>query len=235
MPATASRKSIRHRRASKPLGSEARYFNRELSWLEFNHRVLAEAFDGTNPLLERVKFFCIFNSNLDEFFEVRVAGLMEARQQGVHERSPDGMDAAESLMAVRHRVLQLADEGYRCWRENLVPELVRHGIEFLEPQQIQGAPATWLADYYREKVAPVLTPMYGAYAALMRAREVRQPLELDLPERKIVLDEQGRVASVAFKERLEAIRLTEQCTVLTKISATVKVKHRKQHHRIRRL
>lgn len=150
---------MRNRRTAKPRGAESRYFNRELSWLEFNRRVLDEAFDATNPLLERVKFFCIFNSNLDEFFEVRVAGLMEVRTEGVRERSPDGLDAGETLAVIRERVLSLVDDGYRCWRENLTPELARHGIGFLDLHQVDAPTAQWLADYYREKVSPVLTPL----------------------------------------------------------------------------
>ncbi|MBL9172853.1 MAG: polyphosphate kinase 1 [Verrucomicrobiales bacterium] len=139
--------------------SERRYFNRELSWLEFNRRVLDEAFDTTNPLLERVKFFCIFNSNLDEFFEVRVAGLMEAGQEGVRERSVDGLDASQTLEAIRERVRALVDEAYRCWREILVPELSQHGIDFLSPERLPAETSGWLAQYYREKVSPVLTPL----------------------------------------------------------------------------
>ncbi|MEN9676451.1 MAG: hypothetical protein RIS76_2347 [Verrucomicrobiota bacterium] len=150
---------MRKRRTALPRGTESRYFNRELSWLEFNRRVLDEANDATNPLLERVKFFCIFNSNLDEFFEVRVAGLMEVRRENVRERSPDGLDAGENLSAIRRRVLELVDEGYRCWREKLVPELSRHGIEFLDPSRLTGETAAWLAEYYRDKVSPVLTPL----------------------------------------------------------------------------
>ena len=139
--------------------SERRYFNRELSWLEFNRRVLDEAFDSTNPLLERVKFFCIFNSNLDEFFEVRVAGLMEARQGGIRERSVDGLDASQTLDAIREQVRTLVDEAYRCWREILVPELSQHGIDFLNPERVPAEASQWLAHYYREKVSPVLTPL----------------------------------------------------------------------------
>ena len=150
---------MRKRRTALPRGAESRYFNRELSWLEFNRRVLDEAYDATNPLLERVKFFCIFNSNLDEFFEVRVAGLMEVRRENVRERSPDGLDAGENLSAIRRRVLELVDEGYRCWREKLVPELSRHGIEFLDPSRLTGETAAWMAEYYRDKVSPVLTPL----------------------------------------------------------------------------
>ncbi|MBX3732975.1 MAG: polyphosphate kinase 1 [Verrucomicrobiae bacterium] len=142
-----------------PRKPRRRYFNRDLSWLEFNQRVLDEALAPDTPLLERVKFFCIFNSNLDEFFEVRVAGLMEARQAGVRERTPDGLDASETLTAIRRRVLGLVGDAYRCWRKELVPALERHGIGFLDPDALAADAAAWLADYYREKVSPVLTPL----------------------------------------------------------------------------
>src|SRR6266511_1587184 len=84
--------------------------NRELSWLEFNQRVLDEALDARNPLLERVKFFCITSSNLDEFFEVRVAGLKQQIESGVVERSADGLTASETLRAIHKRVRRMVDD-----------------------------------------------------------------------------------------------------------------------------
>ena len=108
---------------------EPRHFtNRELSWLEFNQRVLDEALDATTPLLERLKFFCIASSNLDEFFEVRVAGLKEAVAGEQAERSADGLTAAETLAAVSRRVRKMVDQQYRCWREELRPALAAKGI-----------------------------------------------------------------------------------------------------------
>ncbi|HAB15592.1 MAG TPA: polyphosphate kinase 1 [Verrucomicrobiota bacterium] len=137
----------------------SRYFNRELSWLEFNQRVLEEALDPSNPLLERLKFFCIVNSNLDEFFEVRVAGLKQAIAQGVTERGPDGLTAGQTLAQVRPRVGRLVDDAYRCWREQLVPDLAQHRINFLDPSNLTADDREWLAAYYRDKVSPVLTPL----------------------------------------------------------------------------
>jgi len=104
------------------------YLNRELSWLEFNQRVLDEALNPSVPLLERVKFFCITHSNLDEFFEVRVAGLKQQVESEVVERGPDGLTSSETLRVVTRRVRQLVEDAYRCWRERLVPELARSGI-----------------------------------------------------------------------------------------------------------
>jgi polyphosphate kinase len=137
----------------------ARYFNRELSWLEFNQRVLDEALDPTTPLLERVKFFCIVNSNLDEFFEVRVSGLKQAAEEGVTERTPDGLNVQQNLRAVRQRVLRLVDDAYRCWRDQLVPALAGSGIRFVPADRVPPEDREWMDAYYREKVHPVLTPL----------------------------------------------------------------------------
>src|SRR6476620_8418264 len=96
-----------------------RYLNRELSWLEFNQRVLDEAIEPLNPLLERVKFFCIFSSNLDEFFEVRVAGIKQQMESDVVERSLDGLTATETFRAISRCIRQMVDQQYACWREQL--------------------------------------------------------------------------------------------------------------------
>ena len=135
------------------------FLNRELSWLEFNQRVLDEACDPKNPLLERVKFYCISGSNLDEFFEVRVAGLKQQVEGEVIERSPDGSMASETLRAVRRRVRRMVEEQSRCWREQLRPALARHGIKFLQMRELGTTDLTWLERYYQEEVRPVLTPL----------------------------------------------------------------------------
>jgi polyphosphate kinase len=137
----------------------ARFLNRELSWLEFNQRVLEEARDGSNPVLERLKFFCITSSNLDEFFEVRVAGLKQQIESGVNTVSIDGFTPAETLRATHERIRRLVREQYVCWREELVPELARRGIRFLRPAQLGEADLKWLENFYRSEVRPVLTPL----------------------------------------------------------------------------
>src|SRR3954453_3289578 len=101
----------------------AQFINRELSWLEFNQRVLDEALDPKNPLLERVKFFCITSSNLDEFFEVRVAGLKQQIESDVVERSVDGLTATETFRAVTRRIRRMVEQQYICWNEELRPAL----------------------------------------------------------------------------------------------------------------
>src|SRR6185312_7558987 len=92
------------------------FLSRELSWLEFNQRVLNEALDANNPLLERVKFFTIASSNLDEFFEVRVAGIKQQIESDIVERSVDGRTATETFREVRKRVVQMVDQQFRFWR-----------------------------------------------------------------------------------------------------------------------
>src|SRR5215213_7528203 len=133
-----------------------RFFNRELSWLEFNQRVLNEALDPRNPLLERVKFFCITSSNLDEFFEVRVAGLKQQIESDVVERSIDGRTATETFRAITKRVRAMIDQQYRCWRDELLPALARNGIQFLTWDQLDAKDRDFLEDYYHRKVRPVL-------------------------------------------------------------------------------
>jgi len=135
------------------------FINRELSWLEFNQRVLDEALDPKTPLLERVKFFCITSSNLDEFFEVRVAGLKQQVESEVVERSVDGLTATETLQAVTHRVRWMVDRQYACWRNELVPALAENGIRFLSFKEFKAGDLEWIENYYRTQVRPVLTPL----------------------------------------------------------------------------
>jgi len=137
----------------------ARYFNRELSWLEFNQRVLNEALDANVPLLERVKFLAISSSNLDEFFEVRVAGLKQQIESDTVERSQDGLTASEIFRAVVKRIRSMVDQQYYCWRHQLVPALAAKGIHFREMKNLSKADAVWLDRFYRAEVRPVLTPL----------------------------------------------------------------------------
>jgi polyphosphate kinase len=137
----------------------AHFINRELSWLEFNQRVLNEARDASNPLLERLKFFCITSSNLDEFFEVRVARLKEEIEAGALIRSLDGLSPAQTLRVVRKRIGCLVREQYLCWREQLAPALAAHGICFLDPKNLKESDLTWLENYFRAQAQPVLTPL----------------------------------------------------------------------------
>ena len=135
------------------------FINRELSWLEFNQRVLDEALDATNPLLERLKFFTIVSSNLDEFFEVRVAGLKQQIESGGGERSVDGLTPSETFQAIVRRVRRLVEDQYRCWREELQPSLAQSGIRLLKMAELDAPDLVWLEEFYRDQVRPVLTPL----------------------------------------------------------------------------
>jgi polyphosphate kinase len=135
------------------------FLNRELSWLEFNQRVLDEALDPANPLLERLKFFTIVSSNLDEFFEVRVAGLKQQIESGFLERSVDGLTVTETFQAVTRRVRRLVADQYAGWRGDLCPALAEHGICLLDVGKLDRADLRWLEEYYQTKVRPVLTPL----------------------------------------------------------------------------
>jgi len=144
----------------KPAGfGAAQFLNRELSWLEFNQRVLDEAIDAQNPLLERLKFFCIVSSNLDEFFEVRVAGLKQQIESDIVERSMDGLTASETFRAVVQRVRRMVDQQYSAWRNDLLPALAASGICLQDLARLNKADREWLEDYYHKQVRPVLTPL----------------------------------------------------------------------------
>jgi polyphosphate kinase len=135
------------------------FISRELSWLEFNQRVLNEAVDPSNPLLERVKFFTIASTNLDEFFEVRVAGIKQQIESDIVERSTDGRTASETFRAIRKRVLAMIHQGYKCWREELLPALGKNGIRILDYPDLDASDRTWIDEYYRASIRPVLTPL----------------------------------------------------------------------------
>ena len=144
----------------KSAGREpAHFINRELSWLEFNQRVLDEALDATNPLLERLKFFTIVSSNLDEFFEVRVAGLKQQMEGGQSGRSVDGLLPVEIFQAITRRVRKLIADQYACWRDDLQPALARHQIRLLDFSGLSESDSVWLEEFYRNQVRPVLTPL----------------------------------------------------------------------------
>jgi polyphosphate kinase len=158
-------KTLRARRLPMAVVEQAflpEYFiNRELSWLEFNARVLEEAEDPTNPLLERVKFQSIFSSNLDEFFMVRVAGLWEqAFGDGApQDYSPDGLRAIEQLQRIAKRTQELVAAQYRCWNDMIVPALAEAGIVLLRPEALTAEQHVLIDKFFRERAFPILTPM----------------------------------------------------------------------------
>jgi polyphosphate kinase len=133
--------------------------NRELSWLEFNRRVLEEAQDETVPLLERIKFLAIFSSNLDEFFMVRVAGLKRLIGAGDQSIGPDGLTARETMVAVAIQVHRLVEEQHRCFLEILQPRLGAQGIHLVRPGSENTEQARYLEDYFQRVLLPVVTPL----------------------------------------------------------------------------
>jgi polyphosphate kinase len=135
------------------------FVNRELSWLEFNRRVLEEAQDPAVPLLERVKFLAIFSSNLDEFFMVRVAMLKRQIQAGDQTASPDGLTPAATLAAVAARVHELVETQHRCFLDDIQPLLAAEGILLLRPKELSEEQRQFLEHYFRRTVLPVLTPL----------------------------------------------------------------------------
>lgn len=135
------------------------YFNRELSWLAFNRRVLEQAEDERNPLLERLKFLAFVSSNLDEFFEIRVAGLIQQVESGSQSRAMDGLGAREQLRRIHSVVTALIHDQYNCWQEQLVPTLKNAGIPFKSKESLTRRERSWLKNYFEEQVHPVLTPL----------------------------------------------------------------------------
>ena len=135
------------------------YLNRELSFLEFNQRVLEQAKDPRIPLLERVRFLCISCANLDEFFEIRVASLKELLEAGAVQPGADALSVPDTLKAIRARAATLVDEQYALLNDVLMPELAKNGVIFVEPETWTEAQSAWLADYFTREVAPVLSPL----------------------------------------------------------------------------
>jgi len=144
---------------SSSISNPALYVNRELSWLEFNQRVLEEAQDPSNPLLERVKFLCIVSSNLDEFFEVRVGGVKQQSQSNLSAAGPDGLSPNEQLAAISVRARRMFEDQYRLWNEELVPALEAQNIFFLKYDELTKEEKQYYSKDFERSVYPVLTPL----------------------------------------------------------------------------
>lgn len=160
------------------------YLNRELSWLNFNARVLAEATDGRVPLLERLKFLSIFSTNLDEFYMVRVAGLRRRVSAGASQLSSDTQNPSEQLDAIRERVKELLELRRRALREQLLPALAERGIGFVKVSELTKTELATVDQYFESQVFPILTPLavdpghpfpYISNLSLSLAVEVRDP------------------------------------------------------------
>lgn len=160
--ATATANGSRKRKVQPTtidLHDESLYLNRELSWIEFNRRVLEEAADASHPLLERLKFLSIFGTNLDEFFMIRVAGLQEQIYSDVTELSPDGMSPIEQMKEIRARLLPLYDEQSRIFNDEVLPALKREGIHFLGMEDLSSDERTEMDQDFVDNIMPVLTPL----------------------------------------------------------------------------
>ncbi|MGB8327978.1 MAG: polyphosphate kinase 1 [Steroidobacteraceae bacterium] len=135
------------------------FINRELSLLEFNQRVLAQALDASVPLLERLRFLCIASSNLDEFFEIRVAGLKQLAELSSAPVGPDGLSVEQQLIAIRKRALALVRDQYSCLNEALLPGLAQAGLHVVPGTEWSPQENAWLAGHFEREVEPVLSPL----------------------------------------------------------------------------
>jgi polyphosphate kinase len=135
------------------------YINRELSWLEFNRRVLAEALDPSLPLLERVKFLSIFASNLDEFFMIRVAGLRRQLESGALKAPADGLTPAKQLAEIRERLAPMLENVYDCWLNDLEPKLFAEGLEIVPYKALKKKQRKLLRSHFEREIYPILTPL----------------------------------------------------------------------------
>ena len=147
------------RTAHERFGDLKNFINRELSWLEFNRRVLEEAQDPTQPLLERIKFLSIFSSNLDEFFEIRVAGIKQQIESETSDVGPDGLSPTETFNQIQRLAHELVGLEYDLWNKDLLPELAKNGIRVREVSQLNAKRAAWARKYFQEEVFPMLTPL----------------------------------------------------------------------------
>jgi polyphosphate kinase len=166
--ASASKQVQPHKAAAQPpskvelpeslLHNKELLFNRELSWLEFNRRVLEEALDPQQPLLEKLKFLSIFSSNLDEFFMIRISALKEELEEEIVEPSPDGMTPAEQLDEICRRLQPMVEKQMRCLRKEVMPLLEREGIAVLSYKELTEKEQRAATRYFMENVFPILTP-----------------------------------------------------------------------------
>src|SRR5207244_693599 len=137
----------------------ANFINRELIWLEFNRRVLEEAQDPTQPLIERVKFMTIFSSNLDEFFEIRVAGIKQQIESETSDVGPDGLSPTETFNAIQRTAHDMVATQYGLWNTEIAPALAKQNIRIHDIPQLNVKRAAWARRYFQEEVFPLLTPL----------------------------------------------------------------------------
>src|ERR1700758_5033807 len=145
--------------ARERFGDPKNFINRELSWLAFNRRVLEEAQDPAQPLIERVKFLTIVSSNLDEFFEIRVAGIKQQIESETSDVGPDGLSPTELFDRIQKTVRELVGTQYALWKNDLLPELAKNGIYVREISELSAKRTAWANRYFQQEVFPMLTPL----------------------------------------------------------------------------
>jgi polyphosphate kinase len=197
------------------------YINRELSWLQFNGRVLEEALDESNPLLERVKFLSIFASNLDEFFMIRVSGLRDQLEAGTVKPPPDGMTPGEQLAEIRERLQPMLRTTTDCWKDDLLPKLGEAGIKVLTYGELKKKQRKLLRRHFQSEIFPVLTPLafdpghpfpHISNLSINLAVEIRDPSEGERFARVKVphlLDRLLRIPSEEKADEFERLGLRE--------------------------
>ncbi len=182
---TNSSRPPRSTARSAPRRTGSIYGNREQSWLAFNRRVLDQARNPANPLLERVKFLAIVSSNLDEFFEIRVAGIMQQADSEAGDLSLDGLTPREQLRRIRAAVNTLVADQYACWHGALVPALAAEGVVFRTAAQLDETERAWVRRHFETQVMPVLTPLAVDQAhpfPLLANKTLNVLVSLDNPE-----------------------------------------------------
>ena len=148
----------------RPLDDPALFINRELSWIKLNERILEEVYDRQHPLLERIKFLAICGSGLDEFFMVRVSGLKRQALKGALKVPPDGMTPQEQLAAIRIEVKKLLKRYSKCWKEELLPDLLDAGIIIKKVEDLDKDQRNYVRKYFDNNIFPTLTPLAMDFA-----------------------------------------------------------------------
>lgn len=218
---TKAASTITPKSGAPNLAHRTYYINRELSWLDFNERVLEEALDERQPLLERVKFLSIFSSNLDEFFMIRVSGLRSQLEAGILKAPPDGMTPGEQLAEIRERLRPMLKTITTCWQEDLLPKLARAGINVLNYDQLKSRQRKLLRRHFKSEIFPVLTPLafdpghpfpHISNLSINLAVEIRDPQEGERFARVKVphlLDRMLRIPSEEQADEYERLGLRE--------------------------
>lgn len=198
------------------LGNPDLYINRELAHLEFNKRVLAQATDDTVPLLERLRFLCIASLVLDEFFEIRVAGLKQQKAYGSMQRGPDNLSPSEQLTRISTIARGIVDEQYRVLNDVLLPQLQAQDIRFLHPEDWNSKQQAWLKRYFNRELQPIISPV-----GLDPSHPFPEPLNKSLVF-IVTLDgkdafgrNSGRAIVQAPRSLPRVIRLPEECATST--------------------